>query len=217
MLRCALLLVLAASGALALRPGGVDTTYAKHELLVSDLGERASTNYFALTAYDAVWSLAHAIEATQDAGDSIHNSTALLHHMRGVEFEGASGDVRFDAELDRIGGYDLVQVGVDGRTRRAVAVGVVHRRVFEKLAVAHHAAAPAGHREGRMGLGPFRKFGLRAHHAGHGGDVGVEKAAFLALIWRSGQAGHKEKLNHDCLVELDVMPSQGRRESAKKG
>ena len=101
----------AASGALALRPGGVDETHDKHELFVSSLGERATTNYFALTAYDAVWSLAHAMQAAKDAGESIQNGTALLHHLRGVEFEGASGNVRFDQELDRIGGYDLVQVG----------------------------------------------------------------------------------------------------------
>ena len=50
-----------------------------------------TADYFDLTAYDAVWSLAHALQATKSAGDSIHNSTALLGHLRGVRFDGASG------------------------------------------------------------------------------------------------------------------------------
>ena len=73
-------------------------------------------------AYDAVWSIAHAMAAIQAAGTAaVDNSTAIASALYDVEFHGVSGDVSFDDSLDRAGGYDLLFF--DGRSERRSPVG----------------------------------------------------------------------------------------------
>ena len=115
----------AAANILALRPGGVDPAFARHQAFAAAMPD-AATNMFALFAYDAVFTLAHAIDDLVAAGRSVHNATDLMASLVAVSFEGASGDVRFDEKVDRVGSFDLVRpkgerfenVGAwDGNTR----------------------------------------------------------------------------------------------------
>ena len=63
--------------------------------------------------YDAVMSLAYALQAVTESGASVENSTALLGAMREVEFDGASGKVAFDALLDRQSSFIVITHGDD--------------------------------------------------------------------------------------------------------
>jgi hypothetical protein len=71
------------------------------------------TNMFSLMSYDAVWTLALAMHAVKADGGSIYNASAVHLAAREVDFEGASGDVRFDDNLDRQGNFDIVMPKVD--------------------------------------------------------------------------------------------------------
>ena len=57
--------------------------------------------------------MAYALGATIRGGDDASNSTAILAAIRQVEFDGASGEVMFDANLDRRSSYDIVAHGGD--------------------------------------------------------------------------------------------------------
>ena len=61
-----------------------------------------------LYAYDSTWALAFAIDAAIQAGDDLANATKLLSHLHGVAFSGASGEVKFDSNLDGAGDYEVV-------------------------------------------------------------------------------------------------------------
>ena len=100
------------SGMMALRIGGVDESHA-HWVSLTGVMPQASDDMYCLNVYDAVWSLAYALDATMSAaapGERWWNNTAaIMSSIRQVTFEGASGDVRFDANEDRVGTYDIVQ------------------------------------------------------------------------------------------------------------
>jgi ABC-type branched-subunit amino acid transport system substrate-binding protein len=97
-----------ASNILALRPGGIDLQFARYQALVAALPE-AATSIFALMAYDGVFALARAMHAVITGGGDVYNATAVMLSLQAVSFEGASGDVRFDDKLDRVGSFDIVK------------------------------------------------------------------------------------------------------------
>ena len=67
--------------------------------------------------YDAVWAVAQAIvDEMRRPGGDIHNGAALLEAMRTETFEGVTGVVRFDGNVDRIGGYMLTELANDEST-----------------------------------------------------------------------------------------------------
>jgi ABC-type branched-subunit amino acid transport system substrate-binding protein len=101
----------AQSGVIALAPGGLDPSHELYTTLAAQLPEAAG-HPFALRAFDAVYVIAHAIRALLDGGGSVDNvtaATALARSARVVAFQGASGDVRLDEKLDRVGSYDIMQ------------------------------------------------------------------------------------------------------------
>jgi ABC-type branched-subunit amino acid transport system substrate-binding protein len=66
---------------------------------------------YSLLSYDTVWALAHAMDealrngALLDSADFGTQLIAALHTM--PSFEGATGKVKFDQNMDRVGGYDV--------------------------------------------------------------------------------------------------------------
>ena len=59
-------------------------------------------------AYDAVWALAHAMDAAHASGGgsaALSNATAIMHAVRSVSFEGVTSQVTFDSAGDRRGGF----------------------------------------------------------------------------------------------------------------
>jgi ABC-type branched-subunit amino acid transport system substrate-binding protein/ABC-type proline/glycine betaine transport system substrate-binding protein len=75
------------------------------------LGQKVGLG-FVLTAYDATWALAHAIHGAIQRGADLHAGSfgkELLRDLRNVSFNGASGAVSFDSNLDRKMGYEIVR------------------------------------------------------------------------------------------------------------
>ena len=59
-------------------------------------------------SFDAIWTLAYALDAAIRRGSDATNGTAVLEAMHEVEFDGASGEVIFDSNLDRRSLYDII-------------------------------------------------------------------------------------------------------------
>ncbi len=97
----------AQSAVLALRPGGVDPTHSLHEFVATRL-PAAAVAPFALRAFDAVYVIAHALKAVMQRGGNIRMVADLVQAAQSVTFQGASGSIKFDEKLDRIGIYELV-------------------------------------------------------------------------------------------------------------
>ena len=68
------------------------------------------TGPYVLNCFDAVYTFAHAMDAMlHSTGDtSFDDGEALLRELKSVEFNGLSGSVSFDDNLDRVSGYDLL-------------------------------------------------------------------------------------------------------------
>ena len=60
-------------------------------------------------AYDAIWALAHALDNVTKSGGTLGENAETIEALRHVRFDGASGEVRFDPNLDRRGKYDIMQ------------------------------------------------------------------------------------------------------------
>lgn len=60
-------------------------------------------------AYDAIWALAHALDNVTQSGGTLGEHAETIEALRHVRFDGASGEVRFDENLDRRGKYDIMQ------------------------------------------------------------------------------------------------------------
>jgi len=92
--------------------GGGGTGHSAYQRLAQQLPQAAERPYVQNT-YDAVMSLAYALQAVTESGASVENSTALLGAMREVEFDGASGKVAFVALLDRQSSFSVITHGDD--------------------------------------------------------------------------------------------------------
>ena len=106
-------------GPIALRPGGRDPSHTLYESLATQLPDGVA-NVYALRAFDAVYVIAHAIRAllNEDADAPIDDVRVLVQSAQAVVFEGASGDVQMNEQLDRVGSYEIVQFksGLDNET-----------------------------------------------------------------------------------------------------
>eukprot|EP01051_Picozoa_sp_SAG22_P017072 SAG22_NODE_2550_length_2454_cov_2.338004_3_plen_554_part_01 len=96
------------SDILAVRASGVDNEHDKYQALVAALPE-AGTDLFSILSYDAVYTLAYAMDAVRADGGNVYNATSVMAAVSTVAFDGASGDVRFDAQHDRVGNFDIVE------------------------------------------------------------------------------------------------------------
>lgn len=92
---------------ISVRPGGVNTRHDKYRQLVARLPQSATDSY-TMHNFDAIWTLAYALDAAIRRGSDATNGTAVLEAMHEVEFDGASGEVIFDSNLDRRSSYDII-------------------------------------------------------------------------------------------------------------
>ncbi len=75
-------------------------------------GDR-TPNTFATFAYDAVFAFAYAFQRMIDAGKDVTDGDALLEELKKTDFIGATGPVSFDANYDRKGVYDVLNLQGD--------------------------------------------------------------------------------------------------------
>ena len=82
-------------------------------------------NAYTLASFDAVHALAHALHALLQAGHELRalgDPTLLKQALLGVEFRGATGRIRFDANFDPLeAGYMLVAKLLPGHGLTPVA------------------------------------------------------------------------------------------------
>eukprot|EP01048_Picozoa_sp_COSAG05_P009263 COSAG05_NODE_749_length_7548_cov_9.496442_2_plen_704_part_00 len=72
----------------------------------------SDSSSWALNVFDGSYAVAHALDALYQSGSALDNGTAFLRHLeQSVNFNGPSGAVQFNADLDRISGYELIDLG----------------------------------------------------------------------------------------------------------
>jgi ABC-type branched-subunit amino acid transport system substrate-binding protein len=76
-------------------------------------GPDGPPNTYATYAYDAVYTYAHAFQALIDAGEDIYDGDILLTQLYKTNFAGATGHISFDANGDRKGVYNILNLQSD--------------------------------------------------------------------------------------------------------
>ncbi|EKX31913.1 hypothetical protein GUITHDRAFT_121912 [Guillardia theta CCMP2712] len=75
---------------------------------LQEMINRGQQHIYIVFAYDAIYAIAHAIGYLLSQGNVILDGTQVRNALRSVRFDGASGAVSFDQNLDRLGGSYLV-------------------------------------------------------------------------------------------------------------
>eukprot|EP00960_Hanusia_phi_P067534 766649-Hanusia_phi.AAC.6 len=75
---------------------------------LQEMVDRGQEHIYIVFAYDAIYAIAHAIRNLVRQGYVIFDGVQVKDALRSVRFDGASGSVSFDQNLDRLGGSYLV-------------------------------------------------------------------------------------------------------------